>query len=278
MKTHIKTLLLISISLLLLTSGNSNQVTVNNSTFKDGEAVGYDVYYNWGFIWIHAGNAKFSVREMTYKQKPAYLFHVAGNSLNTFDKFYHVRDTLFSIADKKTLLPMYYKRVTREDSYWAEDEYYFTETGKKTTLITDCKRRKGRRNIDTLSFDKTVTDLITVFYRIRNIDYNKMKINEKHPFSIVYDDDDKEFNLYFKYVGKEEVELKNGKKYRCLKIQPLLIKGQVFKDEDGMTIYLSDDKNRIPIYIESKIRVGSIKVMLNLAHNTLYPIDSEVKE
>lgn len=276
-KTAVKISILAATLLLLLTSGTNNKASIQNNVFKPGEFVSYDVYYNWGFIWINAGNVNFSVAAVNYKQKPSYRFYVAGKTHSSFDHLYKVRDTLMSIADQGTMLPYYYKRMTHEDSYWAQDEFYFTETGQKTNLITDCRRRNGRRNVDTLSFNKTVTDLITAFYRVRNLNFDSMPLNSKHPFSIVYDDDDKEFNLHFKYIGKGEVELRNGKKYRCHKLRPLLIKGQVFKEEDGMTIYLSDDANRLPIMIESKIRVGTVKCMLTGAHNTMYPLSSEIR-
>lgn len=270
-------LLATALILLLTSAGNDTSTTVKNAVFKPGEQVSYDIYYNWGFIWINAGDVNLSVGAVNYKQKPSYRFYIAGKTLSSFDHFYKVRDTLMSITDQETMLPYYFKRMTHEDSYWAQDEFHFLETGPKTSLITDCRRRKGRRNVDTLSFDKQVTDLVTAFYRVRNLNFDNMPLNSKVPFSIVFDDDDKEFNLHFKYIGKGEIELKNGKKYRCHMLRPLLIKGQVFKEEDGMTIYLSDDGNKIPIMVESKIRVGSVKCMLNSAQNTKYPISCEIK-
>jgi hypothetical protein len=276
-KTFVKIGILAATLIVFLTSGDIDSSAIKNTAFKPGEFISYNIFYNLGFIWINAGDVNLSVGEVNYKKKPAYRFYIAGSTRSSFDHLYKVRDTLMSIADQGTLLPYYFKRMTHEDSYWAQDEFFFTETGKKTSLITDCRRKHNNRNVDTLAFNKTVTDLITVLYRVRNIDYNKLQINQKQPFSIVFDDDDKEFNLNFKYVGKGEVELRNGKKYRCLKLQPLLIKGQVFKEENGMTIYLSDDQNRVPIMIESKIRVGSIKCMLTNAINTLYPLSCEIK-
>lgn len=273
-RVNFKTAIFAAIIILFFTSSEFDSIVVKNTSFKPGEFVGYDIYYNWGFIWIHAGNVNFSVGEVYYKKKPSYRFYVAGNSLNTFDRFYHIRDTLMSIADKETLLPYYYKRATHEDSYWAQDEYFFfNTTARRTSLVADCRRRKGVRTVDTLTFNGNVTDLVTVFYRVRNINFDQMKVNQKYTFSIVFDNDKKPFNLNFRYLGKGDVKLKNGKKYHCIMLRPLLIKGNVFKDEDGMTIWLSDDRNRIPVMIESKIRVGSVKAMLTNAANTLYPLN-----
>jgi hypothetical protein len=61
-------------------------------------------------------------------------------------------------------------------------------------------------------------------------------------------------------------------------LQPQLIKGNVFKDEDGMIVYISDDNARVPILIESQLKVGTVKAILNSIENPLYPLDSEITE
>lgn len=254
------------------------QLAVKNTTFKHGELLVYDVYYNWGLLWVSAGKANFSVSEQDYKGLPSYKFFVSGVSSKTFDTFYSVRDTFMSIAHQNTLLPLYYKRVTRENTYWAQDEYHFTETGSQTTLITDCRKRDIKRNIDTLSFNSTVTDLITLLYRLRNLNFDSMKMNQKYPFSILFDDDNEPYHLSFEYAGKENITLHKGKQYRCIKIKPMVIKGKVFKNEKGMTIWISDDDNKLPLLIETPVRVGTIKAVLSSTQNCSYPLLSEIKE
>lgn len=277
MKTSISTKgLLLSILILSSIQVSAIQGAVNNSVFKDGEKISYDVHYKWGLISMHAGRADFSVSETVYNNIPSYKFSVAGSSLKTFDKFYRIRDTLESIAGKNDLLPSYFKRVANEDSYWAQDEFHFIENSSKTVLNTDCRRRNDKRTLDTLSFNETVTDLVTAFYRIRNLDISSMKKNERVSFAIVYDDDGKSFNLNFKYLGKEEITV-NGKKYRCLKLQPLVIKGKIFKDDKALNVWISDDENKIPILIEAKIIVGTVKATLSKSENIRYPLTSIIE-
>lgn len=268
-------LLLVSSLILTLSISSANEPDI---AFKPGEKISYDLFYNLGFIWIHAGKAHFSALETVYKEEPSYMFSVSGNSLSSFDKFYLVRDTFVTIVNQKTFLPRYYKRVVREDSYWAEDEYWFRKVeNNKVTVVTECQRKKGKRNVDTLSYNPSVTDLITAIYKVRNTNFTKMKKNDKIPFSIIFDDDDKQYDLWLSYQGKEEVEIRNGQKFSCIKLKPLLIKGDVFKEEDAMTIWITDDLNRIPIMIETKIRVGSLKVILKTVTNPKYPVSSLLK-
>lgn len=266
-----KVILLLGVQIALFSSiANESAIA-----FKAGEKISYDLYYNWGVLWIHAGNAHFSAYHTTYKNQPSYLFSATGSSLKSFDKFFLVRDTFVSIINKETFLPTYYKRVVREDSYWAQDEYWFKNlSDNKVSVVTDCKRRKGERNIDTLSLHNSVTDLVTAIYKVRNTDFSKLKKNERIAFSIIFDDDDKQYDLSLTYLGKEQIELRNGEKYNCIKLKPQVIKGDVFKQEDAMTIWITDDPNRIPMMIEAKIRVGSLKVMLKNIINPKFPITS----
>lgn len=84
------------------------------------------------------------------------------------------------------------------------------------------------------------------------------------------------YNLGLKYVGKETIKLKSGEKYKALKFVPKLITGDLFKKDDDMTIYVSDDGNHVPLLVNAKIKVGSIKAMLSSVKNTKLPMSSKV--
>ena len=42
----------------------------------------------------------------------------------------------------------------------------------------------------------------------------------------------------------------------------MLQEGRVFKDQEDMTVWISDDKNRIPVRVQTDILIGSIKMDL----------------
>lgn len=89
--------------------------------------------------------------------------------------------------------------------------------------------------------------------------------------------DSEVYKLGLKFCGKETIKLRNGKKYKALKFVPKLITGDLFKHEDDMVIYVSDDNNHVPLLINAKIKVGSIKAMLDDVKNTKFPMTSLVK-
>lgn len=85
---------------------------------------------------------------------------------------------------------------------------------------------------------------------------------------------DKEiFEMYIRYVGKETVKTKYGK-FRAIKFKPLLLKGTIFEGGEKMTVWVSDDKNHVPLRIESPITVGSIKVDMISNRNLRHPLTS----
>ena len=42
----------------------------------------------------------------------------------------------------------------------------------------------------------------------------------------------------------------------------MLQEGRVFKEKEDMTVWISDDKNRLPVRVQTNILVGSIKMDL----------------
>ena len=74
--------------------------------------------------------------------------------------------------------------------------------------------------------------------------------------------DGKLFAIYVRYLGKEKFVSKELGAYNCIKFSPLLIEGTIFKKGESMTVWVSDDKNKLPLYIETAITVGTVKVKL----------------
>lgn len=267
---------LVSISLMLCAAlGFAEESPFSDElAFVGGERAYYNIYYNLGPIWIHAGDVEFTVKERKINKVEMYDFQLAGSSTKSFDKFYCIRDTFFATATKKDLLPYLYREVKHEDSYFCDKRYNFEWKGDKATLYTKFQRKK-KLSYDTLSLEKGVLDLLTTCYHFRSVDISKVKKGQYIPFQLVYDNEF--YNLKVKYSGTENVKLKNKKKYKALKFTPQMITGDIFEDEDAMSIYVSNDENHVPLYIEAKIKVGYVKVMLSEVSNTKTPMSSVTK-
>ena len=81
--------------------------------------------------------------------------------------------------------------------------------------------------------------------------------------------------MYIRYLGKESIKTRYGK-FNAIKFKPLLLKGTIFEGGEKMTVWVSDDANKIPVRIESPISVGSVKVDMISYGNLRYPLSSLV--
>ena len=81
--------------------------------------------------------------------------------------------------------------------------------------------------------------------------------------------------LKIRYIGKETITCDIGT-FRCVKFRPIVQKGRIFKREDDLNVWLTDDKNHVPLRAEAKLMVGSIKLDIVAAKNLANPT-SEIK-
>ena len=78
--------------------------------------------------------------------------------------------------------------------------------------------------------------------------------------------DDKIYDLYIRYLGLEKVKTDSGRR-QCYVFSPLLVAGDVFKGGENMKVWVSNDEYRIPVMVEAKILVGSVKGILDEANS-----------
>jgi len=171
-----------------------------------------------------------------------------GKTLKSFDWAYKVRDRFETYIDAEAMAPISYNKSVQEDKYTDNDLVTFKHNTKKLFGV------KGMLDMPVYTHD-----VISSIYYVRNIDFSKSKVGDKFPLDVYLDN--KIYNLGFKYAGKETISTDIGK-VKCIKLVPTLIVDRVFKDQDDMTVWISDDDNKIPIRVKAKIMVGSIKVDL----------------
>ena len=224
--------------------------------FYKGEKLEYDLVYNWGFIWAKAGRISFEVGDTLINNKTYWTFNTFGRSMKHWDWFYKVRSTYSSVADHR-LNPVSFERVGQEGTHFYNRKYAFTE--KLSTMFYLDERgvqRKKKILMAPCSFD-----VVTAIYYCRSIPFNDFAMNEMVPLNMVLDGALHQSSL--RYVGKEKWTHPNtGRQYDCILFKPKLIEGTVFSEGENMTVYVTDDVRRIPVFIETELVVGKAKVFL----------------
>ena len=103
---------------------------------------------------------------------------------------------------------------------------------------------------------------------------NNAKIGDVFPVNFYMDAEN--YQLRFKFVKRETIKTDAGT-FKALVIKPQLLKGRVFKDEEALTLWVSDDENKIPLMVESDIFVGSVKAELTSYSGLRNATSSKVK-
>lgn len=231
---------------------------VSNETFKENESFSYKIFYSWGAIWMAAGEASFSAYKTELNGRKVYHFIGLGSTYPKYDWFYKVNDKYESYADTLSLKPLRFKREAREGGNYTFDDYVFNH--RKSKVYTTSKRDKKPSKFDSLSITSCTNDVLTAVYYTRCVDFSSYKIKDTIPITFVLDGE--VFPSYVRYLGTEIIHSDILGDVRCIKFRPKLISGTLFKGGEGMTVWVTDDKNRMPVYVETPIIVGTIKVHL----------------
>ena len=217
---------------------------ITNNAFTYNEKLEYRVHYGL----INAASISLQVTSAAVEKNDRNCFNIKaeGKTLKSFDWAYKVRDKFETFVDQEAIAPISYNKSVQEDKYVDSDLVNFKHNKKKLYGV------KG-----VLDMPVYTHDVISALYYVRNIDFSKSKVGDKFPLDVYLDN--KIYNLGFKYAGKETINTDIGK-IKCLKLIPTLVVDRVFKDQDDMTVWVSDDENKIPIRVKAKIMVGSIKI------------------
>lgn len=256
---RILTILVLSFITFPLRAGN-DFCDIRNSAFNAGESITFKVFYTVAGMYVGAGEAVFTSKLEQFNNRPVYHIVGEGKTFSFYDNFFKVRDRYETYIDTLSLQPYKFIRNIYEGGYKKYENVTFNKT--TNTAIT---------NDGVFKVPACVQDVLSAIYYSRNIDFNKYKPGDRIPFTLFLD---KElFSMYIRYLGKETIKTKYGK-FNAIKFKPLLIKGTIFEGGEKMTVWISDDKNKIPVRIESPISVGSVKVDMMNYKNLRHPLSS----
>jgi hypothetical protein len=227
-----------------------------NTSFKAGEKLTYQIRY--GFV--VGGTTTLSLSETVYKKKQVFHAEAVGQTTGMADKVYGVKDIYESWFDKETNLPYKQVRNIKEGHY---KKYNVVTYNRKDNTVKS--KLSGEHKVP-----EKILDLASTFYYIRRIDFSK--VNEGDVIFVNMYFADEIFPFHLRYSGKETIRTKFGK-INCIKISPVVEVGRMFKSQDDLTIWFTDDDNRLPVLVRMDIRiVGAVLLKLVQYENILNPL------
>lgn len=243
----------IALACCLLLAGRGGSATGQET--RPVEKLVFTAQYNWAFLWIEAGLVEFTLAPSDKYPRAQRLF-VVGRS--TKDWIFRVRDTLVSYHDSLTFLPYEFSRKAHEGNYHKIFDYKWDYARRQIYSRQEKIGRYVRR--DTIALLPTTYDMLSVAWMTRGLDFSRYRKDDLIPIRVLLDD--KIYELYVRYLGTERLKAGKGKR-QCHVFSPLLVEGEVFKGGEGMKVWVSDDEARLPVMMEAKLLVGSLKVIFD---------------
>jgi hypothetical protein len=244
--------------LLLTTLGFDSQ---RESAFGVGEWFKFRIHY--GFV--NAGYATLEVKEAVLHNEK--VFHLIGKGQTTgISRFFFKVDDLYeSYIDEKTFVPYQFLRKINEGGYTKNQEGFFIPQQNKIT-VKDYKHKTEK----TFAIPKNTQDILSAFYYLRNFaTIDEIKPGEYVAIDMFFDEETTKFKL--KFIGRENIKTKFGTVASMI-FKPYVFSGRVFKEQESVTVWISDDDNKIPLRIQADLLVGSIKADLESYKGVRFPL------
>lgn len=242
-----------------------------NLAYRSGEKMYFTMHYNWGMINSDIGSAVVSLDEVDFNGQKAFRCSVSGRTTRLYDLFFKVREEFCSWFTVDGLRPLKFTRDTHEGKYIARNTYIYDWDAAEPYIAADVYTSStGQKNLQ-LPLTRCTFDLPALFFFARNIDMDKVEAGRRYPMTFAIDDEI--FNVHFIFYGRETVNVKGLGKVNTIKFSARLIAGEVFNGDTDVMIWISDDENKVPVFFEAPILVGTASGRMSGYEGLKYPLN-----
>lgn len=238
----------------------SAQCSTENTFFQSGESLTYDLYIKFA-VTVKGGYAKLNTRSVVYDGKDALKMTMVSESQGVARSAFELSDTLICYTTPN-VQPLAYTKDAHEGGDYTKERLSYFYPGNGKVKIRTIRHRNGDFKFDEkLDAPGCTYDLVSILFHCRTLDFANMKSGSETKVSFVSGKNMGSMRIV--YDGKESVKANDGNKYNCHKLR-LLIKDDAFanNEKETMKVYITDDSNRVPVRLESQLKVGSTKAVL----------------
>ena len=245
--------------------------------YQPGEVLDYRASYKAKFFpKTEVGSVRVTTAEEEYEGEPMYRIVAHGKTLPAFRWVMNVDDKYTILVDREEVKTRRFESDIREGNYrfWSNYVYDWPE-------MTVHTRWQGRRMVrdttKTMSLTPRSMDPVSLYFHLRSIDPETLQEGKTEVLEMLLEDTIR--HLRYRFLGRETKKIRNMGTFRTLKFacQIGTSEGYSFTDGTEFTVWISDDKNLIPLYIESPVRIGSVQAYISGYHGLKYPLSSKIK-
>lgn len=245
--------------------------------YQAGEKFSFSIHYEWGAIDSDVGWANIVLDTLRVNGTKAFHCMVYGRTTRLYDLFFPVRENFQSWFTYDGLKPLRFTRDTHEGKYVARNTYVYRRDGLSDDHIMAevYTSSDGDRSVE-LPLNACTFDLPALFYFARNMDFASVKPDRKYPMTFAIDDD--VYNVYFILRGPETIKVRGVGTVKTIKFSVKLISGNVFTGDEDLSVWITDDGNRIPVLFEAPILVGVASGRITGWSGLKHPFSSLVRK
>ncbi|MDA8326759.1 MAG: DUF3108 domain-containing protein [Nitrospiraceae bacterium] len=202
---------------------------------------------------IYAGTSTLSISR---DAGDGYKIVSTAASADYISVFYKVRDMIESVTRPNSFASMSYRVTSHEGKHVKDLGLLFAgNDGRKMTAFIDYMGGSDKREKD-FKTPTGVMDPLSSFFFVRTLPLVVGK-----PVYVTIFDDEKVWNVEVQVLRKERVQTWAGT-FNTILIRPVMKSSGIFRRNGDIYIWLTDDARRMPVMLESKVKIGSIKAIL----------------
>ncbi|HNP19178.1 MAG TPA: DUF3108 domain-containing protein [Fulvivirga sp.] len=253
---YLRYIFFIALATLLLSSDNFNGYrVVKNTSFTKGEVIDYKVHY--GFV--NAAEGKMVIHDdlFTINGRPCYKIDVFGKSIGMFDLFLRIRDNWGTYLDTASIVPQKFYQKIEEGRYRKHEIIDFDHQNDQVKVHNYHFREERWKPIEEFEIPKYAQDIVSGYYYLRTLNFSKIKEGEIIPIKAFFDDEVYDFKIRF--IGREQLKTKLGT-INSLVLSPIMPENGLFNGENSIKVWISEDRNKVPLKIRANMFVGAVEV------------------
>jgi hypothetical protein len=230
---------------------------IKQHAFVKGEQLDYRVHFGI----FSVGKAKMEVHQQVYQinNRPSYKVDIFGWTTGAMGWVTKVDDNWGAYIDSTNLLPHVSWRNIREGRYRKDELVKFDhQSNVIEAKVKDNKTGEFKEPVQ-YKAPENIRDIVGGYLFLRHVDFSGLRVKDTIRMNAFFEDTIYDFRIL--YMGKERLKTKAGD-FNALKLVPVMPDNKMFAGENSITLWLSDDRNRILLKAEANMFIGRAGVEL----------------
>lgn len=250
--------------------------TVSAQRYNVGEKLHYKVGYRAKFVPnTEMATASVETYADTLEGRPVYRVFGRGKIMPSYRWFFNIDDKYNIWVDTLTKRTLRFESDIFEGGYTFRSIYRYDWDAMK--VHTWSQSRQNEPKTFTMDLMPDSMDAVSLYFNLRSVDLETFREGETRELEMVLEN--KIRRLRYRFIGREERKVPKSGKFRTLKFACTIGTTESFSFTDGSEffIWITDDENKIPVMLESPIRVGSVRAYISSCEGLKYPLSSKIK-